>query len=96
MVDGRLKVAFNNDILRCKHVLLRHWRQGDRFRPYGMKGSKLLSDLFVDLRLSTEQKKAVWLMEADGEIVWVLGHRAAQAYVVSPGSTDYVLLKYLC
>lgn len=95
MVDGRLKVAFNNDILRCKQVLLRHWRQGDRFRPYGMKGSKLLSDLFVDLRLSTEQKKAVWLMEADGEIVWVLGHRAAQAYVVNPGSTDYVLLKYL-
>ena len=96
MVDGRLKVAFNNDILRCKHVLLRHWQQGDRFRPYGMKGSKLLSDLFVDLRLSTEQKKAVWLLEADGEIVWVLGHRAAQAYVVDPGSTDYVLLKYLC
>ena len=96
MVDGRLKVAFSNDIQRCKQVTIRHWRQGDRFSPFGMKGSKLLSDLFVDLKLSPSQKKAVWLMEADGEIVWVLGRRAAQAYVVAPGSTDYVLLKYLC
>ena len=94
MVDGKRRVAFGPGIRRCTRVVLRHWRKGDRMRPFGMRGTKLISDLFVDLKFTAEQKKAVWLMEADGEIVWVLGARAAQAFVVEPGSTDYVLLTY--
>lgn len=94
MVDGKRRVAFDPGIRRCTRVALRHWRKGDRMRPFGMRGTKLISDLFVDLKFTAEQKKAVWLMEADGEIVWVLGARAAQAFVVEPGSTDYVLLTY--
>lgn len=94
MVDGKQRVAFGPGIRRCTRVALRHWRKGDRMRPFGMRGTKLISDLFVDLKFTAEQKKAVWLMEADGEIVWVLGARAAQAFVVEPGSTDYVLCNY--
>lgn len=94
MVDGKRRVAFGPGIRRCTRVALRHWRKGDRMRPFGMRGTKLISDLFVDLKFTAEQKKAVWLMEADGEIVWVLGARAAQAFVVEPGSTDYVLCNY--
>ena len=94
MVDGKRRVAFGPGIRRCTRVALRHWRKGDRMRPFGMRGTKLISDLFVDLKFTAEQKKAVWLMEADGEIVWVLGARAAQAFVVEPGSTDYVLLTF--
>ena len=95
MVDGKRRVAFGPGIRRCTRVALRHWRKGDRMRPFGMRGTKLISDLFVDLKFTAEQKKAVWLMEADGEIVWVLGARAAQAFVVEPGSTDYVLCNIL-
>ena len=94
MVDGRRCVAFDAGIRRCDRVVLRHWRKGDRMRPFGMRGTKLISDLFVDLKFTAEQKQAAWLMEADGEIVWVLGCRAAQAFVVNPGSTGYVLLEY--
>ena len=68
MVDGKRRVAFGPGIRRCTRVALRHWRKGDRMRPFGMRGTKLISDL--------------------------LGARAAQAFVVEPGSTDYVLLTY--
>ena len=55
---------------------LRHWRKGDKFKPLGMKGSKLLSDFFNDLGFSTYQKQNVWIMEdAKGLILWVVGHR---------------------
>ena len=55
---------------------LRHWRNGDKFRPLGMKGSKLLSDFFNDLGFSTYQKKNVRIMEdANGLIIWVVGYR---------------------
>ena len=94
MCDGKRKVAFNRQILNSQHIVLRHWRQGDRFRPFGMRGSKLVSDLFVDMKLSTSQKSAAWLLEADGKILWVLGYRAAHEFVVTPGTTDYVIFRY--
>lgn len=92
MVDGKHIVAFNNEILQCSEVLLRHWREGDRFKPFGMHGSKLISDLFTDLKLSEKEKNETWLLEADGEILWVVGHRAAQAFKVSKDSTNYLII----
>lgn len=92
MVDGKTAVAFSNEVLQCSEVILRHWREGDRFKPFGMKGSKLLSDLFTDLKLSEREKHSAWLLEADGEILWVIGYRAAQAFKVPNGSTSYVVI----
>ena len=92
MVDGKNVVAFNNDILQCSEVVLRHWREGDRFKPFGMHGSKLISDLFTDLKLSEKEKNKTWLLEADGEILWVVGHRAAQAFKVPKDSTNYLII----
>ena len=57
-------------------LTLRHWRHGDRFCPLGMKGSKLLSDFFVDQKFSEFQKQNVWLLvSADGDILWAVGYR---------------------
>ena len=57
-------------------LTLRHWRHGDRFHPLGMKGSKLLSDFFVDQKFSEYQKQNVWLLvSADDDILWVVGYR---------------------
>ena len=65
------------DIDKIKFPLkLRHWRQGDKFKPLGMKGSKLLSDFFNDLGFSAYQKQNVWIMEdASGLIMWIIGYR---------------------
>ena len=57
-------------------LILRHWRHGDRFHPLGMRGSKLLSDFFVDMKFTEYQKQNVWLLvSADGNILWVVGYR---------------------
>ncbi|MBR4155920.1 MAG: tRNA lysidine(34) synthetase TilS [Bacteroidales bacterium] len=70
-------VAAQFDMDRISFPLkLRHWRKGDKFRPLGMKGSKLLSDFFNDLGFSAYQKQNVWIMEdANGLILWVVGYR---------------------
>ena len=57
-------------------LTLRHWRHGDRFHPLGMKGSKLLSDFFVDQKFTEAQKENVFLLvSANGQILWVVGYR---------------------
>ena len=73
--DSSVAAQFDMDKIAFP-LKLRHWRNGDKFRPLGMKGSKLLSDFFNDLGFSAYQKQNVWIMEdAKGLILWVVGYR---------------------
>ncbi|MBR1514013.1 MAG: tRNA lysidine(34) synthetase TilS [Bacteroidales bacterium] len=65
-------------------LVLRHWRHGDRFHPLGMKGSKLLSNFFVDHRFTESQKESVWILTTfENEILWVVGHRIDDRFKVT-------------
>ena len=75
-------------------LTLRHWRYGDRFHPLGMKGSKLLSDFFVDQKFTEWQKQNVWLLvSADGDILWVVGHRIDDRFKVTDSTKTIFLCK---
>ena len=64
-------------------LTLRHWRHGDRFHPLGMKGSKLLSDFFVDQKFTEWQKRNVWLLvSAEGDILWVVDYRIDERFKI--------------
>ena len=78
-------------------LTLRHWRHGDRFHPLGMKGSKLLSDFFVDQKFTEYQKQNVWLLvSADGDILWVVGYRIDERYKVSNSTKTIFLCRQNC
>jgi tRNA(Ile)-lysidine synthase len=73
--DSSVAAQFDMDKIAFP-LKFRHWKNGDKFRPLGMKGSKLLSDFFNDLGFSAYQKRNVWIMEdANGLILWVVGYR---------------------
>ena len=93
--NGKDVIALSCDVENAKNVVVRHWKNGDRFRPFGMKGSKLLSDLFTDLKLSEREKQEVWVMEADGYIIWVIGYRASTLYKVGADDDSYFVVS-LC
>jgi len=92
MCDGKQRIALSSRVLECNHVVLRHWKQGDRIKPFGLHGSKLVSDLFADLKFDHAAKHQAWLLEADGDIIWIVGHRASALYPVAIESQDYLLL----
>lgn len=92
VADGNL-AYFDSEIL-SHELTLRHWWQGDRFRPFGMKGSKKLSDYFNDNKFSLLDKRRAWLLCASDTILWLVGHRAADAFRVTPATRQVVVLKY--
>ena len=94
VIDKSLNVA-QLDFDKLKFPLtLRHWRHGDRFHPLGMKGSKLLSDFFVDQKLTEYQKQNVWLLvSAEGDILWVVGYRIDERYKVTISTKTIFLCK---
>lgn len=63
---------------------MRSWQQGDRFRPLGMRGSKLVSDFFNDLNFTAYRKKTAQILtDADDNIVWIVGYRIDDRYKIT-------------
>lgn len=75
------------------HWVLRHPRRGDRMTPFGLDGSRLLSDIFAEARLSRLGKQRAWLLTCDGTVVWAVGLRPGNFATVGPGTQRYLRLQ---
>ena len=58
-----------------KEVCVRSKQTGDRFIPFGVKGTKKLQDFFVDEKVPAAERERVPIVESAGKIVWVAGLR---------------------
>lgn len=74
---------------------LRHWQPGDRFAPFGMGGTKKLSDIFSDAKLSLEAKSKVWLLTRNDEIIWIIGIRASRHFAVKEQTKRVLQIEFL-
>ncbi len=73
--------------------ILRQWHEGDRIAPFGMKGTRLVSDIFSDAKLSVDEKKKARILQRNGVILWVLGLRTSRYFAVTDRSTDIVRIR---
>lgn len=73
---------FDKDMLRFP-LVLRHWKQGDAFVPFGMNKSKKLSDFFTSEKYSLIDKQQQWLLCSGDDIIWIVGRRTDNRYRIS-------------
>ena len=74
-------------------LTIRCIKQGDRFQPFGMKGSKLVSDLLTNLKYSIIDKQQQLIVEdAHGHILWVVGVRVEQRFAVTKNTKRILTL----
>lgn len=72
-------------------LTLRNREEGDRFTPFGMRGSKLVSDYLTDRKKSLiDKQRQLVVTDATGKIVWLVGERLAACGAVD-GSTKSVM-----
>ena len=75
-------------------LVLRKWKKGDYFYPFGMKGKKKLSKFFKDEKVDVISKEKQWLLCSDDEIVWVIGRRADERFKLEPTTKQILKLTY--
>ncbi len=63
------------------HVILRHWRPGDRFQPIGMPTSVKLQDLYTNQKIpAATRRRLVLATTTDGEVFWAEGLRISERF----------------
>ena len=82
-VSDKNIIFVNSNLLKWP-LVLRKYKTGDVFQPFGLKGFKKVSKFYKDLKLSQFQKQEQWILEnGDGNIIWIVGLRADDRFKVT-------------
>ncbi len=74
-------------------LLLRKWREGDVFQPFGMRGKKKLSKFFKDEKLSLVTKEKIWVLCSNNQVLWVVGYRMDDHFKVTAATNRIVRIR---
>jgi tRNA(Ile)-lysidine synthase len=93
--DGKMSVLINADLLKYP-LTLRHWKAGDTFQPFGMKGmGQKLQDFFINHKLSPKEKDRQWiLVNADDTIIWLPGMRLDHRFRIQENTQNALKINW--
>jgi len=76
-------------------LVLRRWKEGDSFQPFGMEGkSKKVSKIFKDEKLSLIDKENTWLLCSDDKIIWIIGIRQDERFKIEKTTKNRIQIQW--
>lgn len=87
------KVAIAADKLKFP-LVIRKWKKGDWFVPFGMKGRKKISDFLIDNKVSLLNKANVYVLISGDDIVWVMGFRLDNRFKVDNDTSNVLIAQF--
>ena len=71
-------------------------QSGDRFVPFGMNGSKLVSDYLTDKKVGLWAKRSQMVItDARGQVLWLVGHRIAHPFHITPATKTVLKIEVI-
>ena len=102
LVDGSFQISkeracVNMDAASIHFpLILRTVRNGDRFRPFGMKGSQLVSDYMTNRKFTLfEKNRQLVLTDRDDRIVWLVNERPDDNCKITATTQEVIRITYL-
>jgi len=56
-------------------LIVRSWKEGDRFQPLGMTGQKKVKDFFIDVKLPKRERERIPIVLFGDVVAWIGGQR---------------------
>lgn len=75
-------------------LFLRNRRAGDRFTPFGMKGSKKIKDYFIDEKINKESRDIIPILTDKNHILWLVGYRTSERYKINRNTEKILKITY--
>lgn len=75
-------------------LYIRNRKDGDRFTPLGMCGSKKLKDFFIDEKIPRDERDRIPIIEDSKGIIWIVGYRISEEYKVNSNTSRVLVLEY--
>jgi tRNA(Ile)-lysidine synthase len=77
-------------------LIIRGWKKGDKIKPFGMKGSKKVSDLFTEFKLTQNDKNNLRILEnGNKEIIWVINLKFDDRYKVTSETKNIIKIEVI-
>ena len=92
--DNPMYETIDGAFIANKQLLLRTWKDGDRYRPLGMNGHKKISDFLIDNKVDGFTKNKQLVLTANDEIIWVCGRRISDQVKVTKKTTEFLKLSF--
>ena len=101
--DGRFEAIFDYEKIRkvlaepsleTSPLMVRNRRQGDRFQPYGMRGTKKIKDFLIDAKVPRHERDSIPLLVCGNQILWIIGYTTSDAFKIESDTRQYLYLRY--
>ena len=101
IVDDIFKISKERDTVTLDAdkvrfpLTVRYVENGDRFIPFGMKGSKLVSDYLTDRKKNAFEKQSqLVLLDADDKVLWLVGERPDARCCITENTIKALTIRY--
>lgn len=88
-------IAVDADKLQMP-LTVRLAKEGDRFIPFGMKGSKLVSDFLTDQKISLlEKRRQLVIADSTDKILWVVSRRPDNRFRITDTTRTILRISFI-
>ncbi|TJX15574.1 tRNA lysidine(34) synthetase TilS [Tissierella creatinini] len=93
IIKGKSTRSFDFDSIKGT-LKIRNRRNGDRFKPHGLKGTKKLKDYFIDNKVDKDLRDRIPLLVDDENIIWVMGYATSETHKVTDKTRKILVVDY--
>lgn len=91
--DGRFEAVFDYDTIDLP-LTIRNRRVGDRFQPYGLRGTKKIKDFLIDAKVPRCERNSIPMLVLGDKILWLIGYTTSERFKIQPQTRRYLHLHY--
>ena len=76
------------------NIVIRYRKNGDKIIPLGLKGSKKVKDIFIDMKIPKEDRDLIPILEFDENISWIIGVKLSDKYKINSNTRKILIVEF--